>query len=48
LRDGIADDVALLIRGILQKFLAEIVAEGIYERGEPSTKHMVAGRAYRS
>jgi hypothetical protein len=29
LRDGIADDIALLIGGILQELLAEIVSEGI-------------------
>jgi hypothetical protein len=29
LRDGIVDDIAPLIGGILQELLAEIVAEGI-------------------
>jgi hypothetical protein len=32
LRDGVADDIALLIGGILQQLLAEIVAERIYSR----------------
>lgn len=29
--DGLADDVPLLVRRILEEFLAEVVAERIYE-----------------
>ena len=30
LRDGFADDVALLIRGVLDELLAQIISERIY------------------
>ena len=32
LRDGLADDIPLLVRGVLEELLAQVVAEGVWRR----------------